>query len=221
MSSDNSRVYFNESGFVFAIDTASDEIFPGTAGGFCCSGDNELTLSANQTNIEASSSLFDSDLNAQAFFSFNDREVMDLLYVYGSKLSPDGSLLFQPSTIGIDVIDGHNGHLRNRIAFALPLSQNYDALVSDGHDNVLLGIAGANGDGGVAILDLSSVIEPSPLPFVSTQTFLPGTRLTDARHSVRKEDDSAIHHPGAAANPIVPRRREIQHVMAPARVIPK
>jgi hypothetical protein len=221
VSSDNSRVYFNESGFVFAIDTASDEIFPGTAGGFCCSGDNELTLSANQTNFEASSSLFDSDLNAQAFFSLNDRELLDLLYVYGSKLSPDGSLLFQPSTIGIDVIDGHNGHLRNRIAFALPLSQNYDALVSDGHDNVLLGIAGANGDGGVAILDLSSVIEPSPLLFVTTQKFLPGMGLTDARHSVRKEGDSAIPHPGAAANPIVPRRREIQHVTAPARVIPK
>jgi hypothetical protein len=79
---------------------------------------------------------------------------------------PDGSLLFQPSTNGIDVFDGRLGTLRSCIALPLALSVNYDAFVADGTDNVLIAITGATGNG-IAIVDLTSLSEPSPLPFGS------------------------------------------------------
>lgn len=56
------------------------------------------------------------------------------------------------------------GTLRTRISFPVALSPNYDALVSDGKDNVLIAITGQNGNG-IAIVDLSSLAEPSPLPY--------------------------------------------------------
>jgi hypothetical protein len=84
-------------------------------------------------------------------------------YVYGAKLSADGNLLFQPSTSGIDVLDGRLGNLLNRIALSVSLSPNYDSLVADGKDNVLIAITG-NGDG-IAIVDLMSIVDLSPLPY--------------------------------------------------------
>jgi hypothetical protein len=76
-------------------------------------------------------------------------------------------LLFQPSTNGIDVFDGRLGALRTRISLPTALSQNYDALVSDGKDNRLIAITGETGNG-IAIIDLSSLAEPSPLAYQDT-----------------------------------------------------
>jgi hypothetical protein len=86
--------------------------------------------------------------------------------VYGAKLSPDGSLLFQPSTNGIDVLDGRLGNLLQRVSLAVSLSSNYDALVSDGKDNIPIAITGASGDG-VALVDLTSIKRPPPLPYTN------------------------------------------------------
>lgn len=97
----------------------------------CRYGDDDLALSSNQTQFEASSYLYDSNLNAQSFLTLNDREALNTSYVYGAKLSPNGSLLFQPSTNGLDVYDGRLGILLTRIALSFPLSANYDALVSE------------------------------------------------------------------------------------------
>jgi hypothetical protein len=164
LSSDNSRVFFNDDGFVFSIDTATDTVFSATAQG-CCYGNYDLALSENQIQFEASSYIFDSDLNPESFLAMNDREALGVSsYVYGAKFSPDGSLLFQPSTNGIDIFDGRVGNLRNRLALGFALSTNYDALVADGKDNMLIAITGAGGNG-VAALDLSSISEPAPLPY--------------------------------------------------------
>ena len=165
LSSDNTRAFFNDLGYIFSIDTATNTIFSASTDPGCCYGDYDLTLSKNQIQFEATSYLYDSDLNARSFFTLNDREIQNISYVYGAKLSPDGSLLFQPSTNGIDVYDGRLGTLRNRIALPFALSTNYDALVVDGKDNILLGITGTNGNG-IAIVDLTSVAEPAPLPYV-------------------------------------------------------
>jgi hypothetical protein len=56
------------------------------------------------------------------------------------------------------------GTLRSRIALPFSLSQNYDALVGDGEDNVLIAITGTGGSG-IAVVDLSSLAEPAPLPY--------------------------------------------------------
>lgn len=164
MSSDGSRVFFNADGYVFDIDTATDAVSTPTLS----QGDRDydLALSENQTHLESSSDLYDTSLNSESTLVLNDREALDISYVYGVKLSPDGTLLFQPSTNGIDVYDGRLGILLNRIALPFALSTNYDALAQDGQDNTLITITGATGDG-IAVVDLTSLKEPGPLPYAT------------------------------------------------------
>lgn len=163
ISSDGSRVFFNEDGYVFDIDTATDAVSTPTLGLF---RDYDLALSANQAQFEASSQLYDTSLNMESFLSMNDREALNISYVYGVKFSPDGQLLIQPSTNGIDVFDGRLGTLLTRIALPFALSPNYDALVQDGKDNTLIAITGSTGDG-IAVLDLTSIPEPAPLTYAA------------------------------------------------------
>ncbi len=162
ISSDNARVFFNNDGEPLSVDTATDKVFYAQIAPGCCYGDYDLSLSSNQTSLEATSYLYDADLNTSTYLTLNDRQILNTTYVYGVKLSPDGSLLFQPSVAGIDVFDGRIGGLRTRIALPYALSQNYDALVSDGADNVMIAITDATGDG-IAVLDLTSLSEPAPL----------------------------------------------------------
>lgn len=164
MSSDGSRVFFNADGYVFDIDTATDAVSTPTQS----QGDRDydLALSDNQAQLESSSDLYDRNLNSESTLVLNDREALSISYVYGTKFSPDGTLLFQPSTNGIDVYDGRLGILLNRIALPFALSTNYDALVQDGEDNKLITITGATGDG-IAVVDLTSLKEPGPLPYAA------------------------------------------------------
>jgi hypothetical protein len=169
----------------------------------CCYGDYELTLSANQARFEASSYLYDPHLNAESYYSLNDREILTAAYVYGAKLSPDGSLLFQPSTNGIDILDGRLGNLLNRIVLPMALSPNSDALATDGKDNILAAITGANGDG-VAIVDLTSIREPGPLPYLNKLS-------SGAKGSISQAHDRL--NVRAVRLPAAP--RGVQHVTKP------
>ncbi|HEX4003325.1 MAG TPA: IPT/TIG domain-containing protein [Candidatus Acidoferrales bacterium] len=166
ISADNTRVFFNNDGYVFSLDTSSGTVFAANAEPGCCYGSYDLALSHDQIQLAATDYLYDSDLNAASYLSLNDREAASVTYVYGDKLSPDGSLLFQPSTNGIDIFDGRIGNLRDRLALPFAPSPNYDALVADGKDNVLLAITGASGNG-VGVVDLTSVAEPPPLPYAA------------------------------------------------------
>lgn len=164
ITADNTRVFFNNDGEVFSVETATDKVSYATVATGCCYGDYDLTLSPDQKTLEATSYLYDGNLNAQSYLVLNDREALNITYVYGTKLSADGALLFQPSTNGIDVYDGRLGTLRSRISLPFDLSQNYDALVSDGQDNILVAITGKTGDG-IAVVDLTSISEPPPLAY--------------------------------------------------------
>jgi hypothetical protein len=164
ISSNNSRVFFNNGGMVFSVDTATDTLTWATADAGGCYGDYDLTLASGQTTFEASSYLYDMNVNADAYLVLTDRQASNVAYVYGTQLSADGTLLFQPSTGGIDVFDGRLGTLRSRIALPFDLSQNYDALVADGRDNVLIAITGSTGSG-IAVVDLTSLHESAPLPY--------------------------------------------------------
>ncbi|MFZ0956953.1 MAG: hypothetical protein WAN60_11470 [Candidatus Sulfotelmatobacter sp.] len=163
ISSDNKRVFFNSDGLVFYIGASGEKPIYASVDEDCCYGDYDLALSADRTQFAASGYFYDYNLNGESYYGLNDREVLNIEYVYGTKLSPDGTLLFQPSTNGIDVLDGRLGNLLNRVALSVSLSSNYDALVSDGKDNVLIAITG-NGDG-IAIVDLTSIQEPPALPY--------------------------------------------------------
>jgi WD40 repeat protein len=164
ISSDNSTVFFNDQGYVFSINTATDKLLPAANTEGCCYGNYELALSSNQAQFTASDYIYDFDLNGESYYALNDRELLNILYVYGAKFSPDGRLLFQSSANGIDVFGNGTGSLQNRISLPESLSPNYDALVGDGSDNILVAITGT-GDG-IAQIDLTSIVEPQPLPGV-------------------------------------------------------
>lgn len=206
LSLDGTRVYFNGRGNVFSMDTATGQIFHASSG---IGIDYDLTLSSNQTQFEAASCLYDSNLDALAPLVLNDRESLDIAYVYGNKLSPDGSLLFQPDSNGMDVFDGHLGKLRTRIALPFALSQNYDALVSDGRDNILLAITGAAGNA-IAVLDLSSLPEPSPLPYTTAVTSQLGSQRT--ANSVPSGAPAPDGARGAQTDPRRMLRRVVPHL---------
>lgn len=168
LTKDNTRVYLNVGGAVITLDTATDTLFtnPILAG-----GDYELTLSSNQTWMSGTEYLMDTNLNPESYVAYTDREIWNQTAVYGEKISPDGNLLFVPLLNGLDVIDGRLGGFRTRIALPVTLSANYDALVSDGKDNVLIAITGTNGDG-LAVIDLTSLPEPVPLPWQAESSSL-------------------------------------------------
>jgi hypothetical protein len=175
ISTDNARVYNNDDGAPFYIDTATDDVFFALDGYGCCYGNEELTLSNNQTQFSATFYIYDSDLNGESYYTMNDRELLNLLYVYGAKLSPDGRLLFQPSTQGIDVFDGNLGNLQDRVSLPVQLSPNYDALVADGADNILVAIT--NTGDGIAVVDLTGIPEPSKFMFVPSSLVFEKSRL--------------------------------------------
>lgn len=166
ISSDNARVFSNELGYIFYIDTATDTLVHANIYVECCYlgyGNYDLALSNNQAQFEGTGYFYDFNLNAESFYTLNNREILNIAYVYGAKLGPDGRLFFQPSTNGIDVFDGNLGDLLDRISLPFALSPNYDALVVDGTDDVLVAITGS-GDG-IAIVDLTSISEPPLLPY--------------------------------------------------------
>ena len=171
ITADNSKVFFNNDGQVFSVNTATDRVTEAIDDPDCCYGDYELTLAAGQSMLTASSYLYDTNLNAESYLVLNDREALNISYVYGAKFSPDGNLLFQPSTNGIDVFDGRLGTLRTRISLPVALSPNYDALVSDGTNNVLVAITGQTGSG-IAVVDLSSLPEPALLTYPGAQVHM-------------------------------------------------
>ena len=208
IASDNSQVFFNNDGDVFSVDTANDTVTHAADSPTCCYGDFELALSSGQTTLEATSYLYDKNLDAESYLVLNDRDALNISYVYGAKLSADGTLLFQPSTNGIDVFDGRLGMLIARISLPVALSQNFDALVADGKDNVLIAITGQTGTG-VAVIDLTSLSEPPPLPYASRQDRPNNTSLHGKDASVKPPNA-----PSSSAN--TPRRRvptiSIKHV---------
>lgn len=163
LSQDGSRVYANVGGSVFSIDTATDTVASNPA---ILGSDYELTLSNNQTWMSATEFMMDTNLNPQSYSVYVDRDTWNESAVYGEKLSPDGDLLFSPLTNAIDVIDGHEGTLLTRVALPVTLSPNYDALVADGQDNVIVAITGSAGNG-IAVIDLSSIAEPLSLEGVT------------------------------------------------------
>ncbi|MDR3776145.1 MAG: hypothetical protein P4K97_04565 [Terracidiphilus sp.] len=193
ISSDDARVFLNIDGSVFSVNTATGDETQATVDPGCCYGDYDLTLSAGQTTLEATSYLYNTNLNAESYLVLNDRDALNIAYVYGAKLSPDGALLFQPSTNGIDVFDGRVGTLRARVSLPVALSENFDALVSDGTDNVLIAITGQTSSS-IAVVDLSSLAVPAPLPYLRSQTpsdfaSLQGSGTTTAQPQLHRDSN--------------------------------
>jgi streptogramin lyase len=212
LSNDNARVYLNGSGIPMMMDTATETTFLNTD--LLVEGDDELTLSSNGTWMSASEYLADTNLNPLAFSAYTEREVWNVLAVYGDKLSPDGNLLFSPLQNAIDVLDGKRGNLLTRVSLPFSLSSNYDALVSDGVDNVLVAITGDAGSG-IAVIDLSSIPEPSPPSYGAIAHGRPIPMTPKPQFQAATEARAQV-----GSKSLTSERKGIKHVIKPPNSLP-
>jgi len=201
LTNDNSRIYVNDAGAVFEMDTATNTF---SFNPILFGSDYELTLASNNTWMSATEFLMDTNLNPESTLAYVDRDIWNVSAVYGEKLSPDGNLLFLPLTNGIDVVDGKLGTLLHRVALPFALSPNYDALVADGQDNVLIAITGQTGDG-IAVIDLTSLAEPAPSNAAAEARFdlLPFKKSADlaGAKALKAEKSSAPAHAKPPSTP--------------------
>ncbi len=148
LNSGGSQVYLNENGDAWTLDT-SDNSLTEALQVTNDEGSVEMAISGDGSTLITSNFLTDSNLNALTEVGYVDREVWLPIAVYGQKLNSNGSLMFQPLTNGIDVIDGTTGLLEYRVALAVQAANVYDALAVDNTDNLLFvitptGIAAVN-----------------------------------------------------------------------------
>jgi hypothetical protein len=198
LSADGSRLYYNVGGFPFCYEVSTNQtVNPPSIDQSLESNNDELVLGASQNQLFAAGFFSDNNLNNNAMQILDFAESLDADYVYGAALSADGSLLFQPGTQSIDVFDGNTGVFRARIALPVQLSPNFRALVSDNKDSRLVAITGATGNG-IAVIDLTSLPEPSPPTYVtaaipaSSSRNRPSGRPAASRNLTRERDARGV-----------------------------
>jgi hypothetical protein len=165
LTSDGSRIYFNIEGRVGYFDIASQTAAYAPANNADIEqGTEDFVLAPNQETIFASGLVMDSNLNSLGIQTLDLAEAADATYVFGSAMSADGSLIFQPGDGLVDVLDGRTGSFRARVSVPFTLSPNFRALIPNNMDSDLVAIIGATGNG-IAVIDLDSLPEPQPLPY--------------------------------------------------------
>jgi hypothetical protein len=166
-SADGSRIYFDDGGTLGFIDTSSGAVTVSSLGNTDLGQDGyEVDLAPTQSTVFIDGFLTDSNVNGIGLQTVDFAESIDADYVYGGAFSADGALFFQPGSQAIDVFDGVTGAFRARVALPIPLSPNFRALVTDNQDSRLIAITGDTGNG-IAVIDLTSLPEPSPVSWLS------------------------------------------------------
>jgi len=153
LSPDGAKIYSLIEGAAFWVDTATDQVTYAslTPGGL------ELALSADGTTLDMNGIFADASLNASGALTYIDRETWVPTAVLGQKLNHDGSLMFQPLTDGIDVLDVARGRLLYRVEVPVQIAPAYDALVVNPTDNTVAAIT----SNGVTLISLNQLPPPS------------------------------------------------------------
>jgi hypothetical protein len=132
---DGATVAANFEGYMILVDTTA-----GTTSNPFYSNEADfadLAVSAGGTPIVEADAFLDQTPVVAGTVSYNDAQTQDVSVVFGQKLLSDGSLLLQPLTNQIDVIDTSTGLLRHRISLPVTISNVFDATVLDENDNAL------------------------------------------------------------------------------------
>ena len=214
-TADGSRIYFNDAGYLGYVDTISGQVVsPINNDSDLGEGGYEIVMGANQTRLFADGFFTDSNLNTLGLQALNAEELDDASYVYGAVLSTDGSLFFQPGSQAIDLFDGCTGAFRGRVALPTPLSPNYRALVSNNEDSRLVAITGATGNG-IAVIDLNSLPEPNPLPWLSPEA---SPLASGSMSQLASTDAESRHFPLPSLPKIYRRSSPLSDLLKRARI---
>jgi|HubBroStandDraft_1064217.scaffolds.fasta_scaffold01336_4 WD40 repeat protein len=182
-------VYSQIEGIVFYLDPTNDTITFATTINSNSGGNNELALSADGSTLVTNGFFADANLNATGLQVYTDRETWLPVATIGQKLDMDGSVLFQPLTNGIDVVDVQTGRLVNRIQLSVQLPTVHDSLVVDGTDDIVVAITTT----GVAAIDLTSETPTSAArERVGRAAVLPGPSVQSGAHAAPRVPSQLI-----------------------------
>jgi hypothetical protein len=113
----------------------------------------DLAVSADGTHFVEYDLILDSNAHISGAVAYSDAEVQDVSAIFGQKFLSSGSLLFQPLTNQVDVINTNTGRLRHRVSLPISISNTFDATVLDEPDNKLFLITNT----GIAALPLDQL----------------------------------------------------------------
>jgi hypothetical protein len=163
-SPDQSRVYSDLSGSEFWVDTTTDTLHraSGTAAHESL-GTVDGAISADGSTISVNGYLTDDLLNPETLAVYIDWETWLPTASYGQKLNRDGSILYQPLTDGVDLIERNTGRLLYRVQVPGTLASVYDPMFL----GASAGTLGYFTTAGVTFIDVSSLSIPAgaPTPF--------------------------------------------------------
>jgi hypothetical protein len=155
LSHDGSRVYAGVSIDNMWVDTSTDQVH--ISKNIETKGLVDMAVSADGSTVYMNGEFADGSLNAEIAPGYIQWESWFRTQALGAKLSPDGSLLFQPLTDGIDIIARNTGRLLYRVQIATTPASNYNCLVSTDNESSFA-IIGANS---VSFVNFSSLSIPS------------------------------------------------------------
>jgi len=156
LSPDQTKVYTNLGWTSFWVDTSTDTVYP--APGLLAGGPSPVdsAISADGSTVAMAGYFADAQLSAENSPAYIDWETWLPALTYGQKLSQDGSILYQPLTNGIDLIERNTGRLLYRV--------QVPGAVANVFDSVILGAAGGTlgyiTSSGITFVDLSSLTIP-------------------------------------------------------------
>ena len=162
MSPDQTKVYVNVEGATYWFNTATNAANHATAVASNSGGEVDGAISGDGSTVDFDGYFTDPQLNPENVPAYIDWETWLPSSTYGQKLNQDGSVLYQPLTNGIDLIERNSGRLLYRVQVPGTVANVYDSL--------FLGPAGTLGyitSSGITFVDLSSL----SIPATASSTF--------------------------------------------------
>jgi hypothetical protein len=153
-------------------------------------------ISSDGSTISINGYLTDGSLNVETLPAYIDWETWLPTAAYGQKLSQDGSILYQPLTNGIDMIERNTGRLLYRVQVPGTVANVFDSIFL-GASNGTLGYITSSG---ITFVDLSSLAIPAAAstPFPATRSAeRTGTR-TEGRTGLKPLPQAGTRRPKLA-----------------------
>jgi hypothetical protein len=163
LSPDGKKIYFGK--YSTWVDTSTDELHPsfnterGVLDFF-----PDLTISGDGSTVVMGGNFSDATYNEESSLTYVDWEWWFPQWSNGEKLNYDGSILYQPSSDGIDLIARNTGRLLYRVRVPAVDANVFDPLLI-GKDPSSLGILTGSG---ITFVDLSTL----PIAAKYTRPFL-------------------------------------------------
>ena len=157
VSPDQKRVYSTIGTIVFWLDTTTDTVHQNRAASTNAASQPDGAISADGSTLWIGGYITDASLNLETEPAYIDWETWLPATNYGQKFNTDGSILYQPLTDGVDVIERNTGHLLYRVQVPVTLANVYDPMLL-GKAAGTLGFLTSNG---VTLVDLSNLSIPS------------------------------------------------------------